>query len=165
MWCVGNCCISSLRTKKKKSDTGSQKIHPLDKRRCTIVTLGRDGELGRELLKGGRYKEDDIIDLSEWLPDECHSLSWGYTPETQEYVRALPGFDAVFELVIGQVMFRRMVVIACSDGRHRSVAVAELAKSYVKVMKAEVLVDVIHADAGKCDDEQWDALIDLFGAE
>ena len=136
-----------------------------DKRQCTIVTLGKEGQLGSALMKGTRYKEDDIIDLSGLLPNDCYSQAWGYSPETQEYLRALPEFQPVFEIVIGQVMCRRMVVIACSDGRHRSVAVAELAKSYMKVMKAEVLVDVIHADAGKCDNEQWDALIELFGAE
>ena len=123
--------------------------------RCTLVSLGFNGNGGKELLWRNKRLYDHLIDVTS-LKDHQRGGPWGTDPETQERVFNSPGFEPILEKVLGRIIMQPLVVIACNVGHHRSVATAEIAAAHIRKLESPTIqLEVIHVDANQCTDEQW----------
>lgn len=105
-----------------------------------------------------------------WVP-ELRPLT-GQDPRVQQHVAADPGYKAAFDAITGLLTLllpgyqgegRAYVTLAfgCTGGRHRSVAVAEAAGSYLA--EAGWPNSIVHRDAGKGQADEADAGVPAEG--
>ena len=134
-------------------------------RRGLIVTLGMQNTYGRQLLAWwnapGYHFASELIDVRLWLdPHAGRGGLWGTHRTTQDRIAQSQGFrENLLSLVIGRILLFPVTALVCTQGHHRSVAVAEIAATEIRAMS--IPVEVVHVDAGVCTAEQWELLLNL----
>jgi UPF0042 nucleotide-binding protein len=99
--------------------------------------------------------EDDTHDLREKLRDPAHVLPeekrdlTGLDPEIEAFVFSTPGVQVVFGSILDRTLMKAAeasvtVAIGCAGGRHRSVAVANVMRNYLRPLGYEVSVEHLH---------------------
>ena len=146
---------NNMRAERERSPipTHSWRIAP-DLHSCIVVSLGFNAT-GGSLLWRNRRLRDYVIDVTH-LHDDKRGGPWGTNPITQQRVKESPGFHLVLETILGQILNRPLVIIACNAGHHRSVATAEIAAARIRELASPTIeLEVVHVDANECTWEQW----------
>ena len=114
-----------------------------------VVTLGRRGDEGLALLRSNERLGQYVLNV-EHLRDQQAGGPYGTDAGTQERVRRTPGFRDVFNTMLGRILEEPLVIIACSKGHHRSVAIAEMVAERIRGLGALAFtVDVVHVKLGE----------------
>ena len=122
----------------------------------TIVTIGINGDCGKNHFDSAPGLKDYAVDVREWLPHDPTRMPRGTSLLTQSKIMEQPGFKPLFDVVNASASVREITVIYCSAGHHRSVAVGEiLQKHLVSQGKEPWAISLIHADT-ECDRVGYD---------
>ena len=139
--------------------------HSTTFRRCILVSLGRYGRKGNDILYANPSLGPYVVDVSTKLKDKnVRGGPWGTHPLTQKRISEMPAFQSILTEVLGRILIQPVVLVVCNHGHHRSVAVVEIAAKRIKAFQSQVLtLETIHVDADRCSDAQFDMLLRFPG--
>ena len=143
------------RHARSRSPRGPEGYATRSRHHCMVVTLGFRGGEGLALLQANPGLEQHIVNVTE-LSDHQGGGPDGTNQRTQARVRCTPGFDSLLHRVLGIILTEPLIIIACNHGRHRSVAMAEIAAERIRDLRAPTLtLDVVHIDLGLFTPDQF----------
>ena len=133
--------------------------------RCILVSLGRYGRKGNDILYANPSLGPYVVDVSTKLKDKnVRGGPWGTHPLTQKRISEMPEFGSILTEVLGKILILPPVLVVCNHGHHRSVAVVEIAAKRIKAFQSQVLtLETIHVDADRCSDAQLNMLLRFPG--
>ena len=147
--------VATGRHARSRSPRGPEGYATRSRHHCMVVTLGFRGGEGRALLQTNPGIEQHIVNVTE-LSDHQGGGPDGTNQRTQARVRCTPGFDSLLHRVLGIILTEPLIIIACNHGRHRSVAMAEIAAERIRDLRAPTLtLDVVHIDLGLFTPDQF----------
>ena len=120
-----------------------------------VVTLGRRGDEGFALLRFNERLGQYVLNVEHLRNPLAGGGPYGTDARTQEQVRRTIGFRDVFHTVLGRILEEPLVIIACSKGHHRSVAIAEMAAARIRSLVGPgVTLEVVHLELGEVTRDQ-----------
>ena len=138
---------------RSRSPRRSRSRCPKQGKKRTILTLGREGHLGKQLLKKNPWLQDHrrCYDVTNMLRDPDRDREKDNPPGTelvtQKRIRNLDRFPEVHASIIRGILSETVFVVMCTHGKHRSVASAELAvKDVSNLTEIELDIEVIHLE-------------------
>lgn len=124
-----------------------------------LVSIGLVNGRGSGIMASNPVLWEYCIDVRDFLKHNPNRLPYGTDPETQQCIRNTPGFERIFPRALGSVLCQPLVLLACTSGYHRSVALVELVAKYAAYMcDGRLQVRRVHLELDR-DAEEWDTFL------
>lgn len=159
----------ALDTGQASTRTGSRsRLEPSQSREVRVIlTFGFNGRCGRALMRhwfrDGHTPKYPVEDVRPFCGMDIRGGPPGTNIRTQQRIlESSPGLLCMLlPLVLGRLLLDDVVILACNVGRHRSVAVAEIARRTFHLIGDNRVIHIMHLELANIESTDWEHLLRL----